>query len=287
MKKNLFRVLFGVLVFFVGVNVYAQDEYSSLDNLENGEGSADASVTVGEVATPVYNVGIYWNNLTFDWVYDEDTNAFGWAPAKVCSYFSSEEHDFYNAVVDNGQTLYTDTNCTEVATEFTEETGYYVYERPSGVGMGIEDMSENGQIVPSIRWTSEADYDYVEAEFTANGQKCISVPNETVYNVAVNYGIYSDATCSTETVDNGFAAGTYYTMVVDSDVVLDEGEISDSFRVSGAGGVEEVDGYTFVSFAFERNQYHFVLNLKNKTVPTTTPATGAKIGTVTVSIKAK
>lgn len=288
MKKNLFKVLFGVLVFFVGVNVHAEVS-NSKENMENGVGSDTQTVTVGEVAAPVYNVNFYWNDLTFDWVYDEEAEEFGWAPASLCEGFvtgSYVKENFAEQLADGK--IYSDDTCSTRVYEsnIEDENEYYVlYERDAAY-INIEDYSTNGQIVPTVEWKANADYDYVEAEFAYFNETCVLVPNEKVYNVATKYGIYSNSTCSTKAVDNGFEENKYYTLV-EGNAVVTGGEIPDSARRSAAGGIDEVDGYIFVNHAYAKNNYSLRLNLKNKTTPTITPTAGSAIGTITISVRAK
>ena len=168
MKKNLFKVLFGVLVFFVGVNVHAVKAPAVggevvTDPLNEG---TTGSVVVGEVATPVYEVNIFWDDLTFDWTYDYDTNSFGWKPASLCE--NEYEMVGYEAEFDEklakGE-IYTDATCSTVTNERTEEAVYYAVSERDYVYMGIEDFSQNGQIVPSISWNAESNYSYTIANF--------------------------------------------------------------------------------------------------------------------------
>ena len=199
MKKSLLKLLVGIFVFAIGITVNAEDT-TNLPNLENGEGSTNGTVSVGSVETPVYNVLINWSDLSFDWTYDSDSADYSWTPSKICSPYEADN------VSATGKTIYSDKNCTEIANNVGEESGtpkYYLDSRDS-VFFNIEDSSEHGQIVPSVKWNAASNYSYVDAKFTVYEDFCVAVPNENVYDVAVNYGIYSDSTCATETTPSGY-----------------------------------------------------------------------------------
>ena len=294
MKKNLFKVLFGVLVFFVGVNVHAVKTPESGGEIVTDplNGGTTGSVVVGEVATPVYEVNIFWEDLTFDWTYDYDTNSFGWKPASLC------ERDYemvgYEAEFDeklaSGE-IYTDATCSTVTHERTEEAIYYAVRERDYVYMGIEDFSQNGQIVPSISWNAESNYSYTIANFEVRDEKCIAVARVDVYNAAKEYGtgLYADATCSTKATDTGYETGKYYAVARTGYSKLNTTEIPDSVRESGAGSGAYIEdlGLQIGKPAFAENQYAVRFNLGITAQPETTPTAGNKIGTITVSFRAK
>lgn len=283
MKKNLFKVLFGVCLFMVGFNVNAETS-TDLPNIPGGEGATDNTVTVGNVDTPVYNVNIYWNDLTFDWVYDADAEEFGWAPAQYCDLHYAENGDLAGDTV-----IYNDENCTEEAGVVAGDEngdGKYHLVRPESVSIGIEDYSTFGQIIPTVEWEANADYDYVDAEFTYEDEACVLIPDEDVFDVALKYGVYTDNKCSVATDSTTFTADTYYAIVED-EKVMNGGDLPDTARRSAAGSVDTIDGFVFVDHAYARNNYHLELNLVNKTTPTTTPTIGSEIGTITISVRAK
>lgn len=281
MKKSLLKLLVGIFVFAIGITVNAEGT-TSIPNLENGEGSTNGTVSVGSVETPIYNVNIYWSDLSFDWTYDSDSADYSWTPSKICSPYEADN------VSATGKNIYSDKNCTEIANNVGEESGtpkYYLDSRDS-VFFNIEDSSEHGQIVPSVKWNAASNYSYVDAKFTVYEDFCVAVPNENVYDVAVNYGIYSDSTCATETTPSGYVENKYYTFAR-KPVVLTTEELPDSVRVSAAGDSTKIDGLTFVKRDYIRNNYRVDFVLVNKSTPTATPTAGDQIGTITVSVRAK
>ncbi len=81
MKNKLIKGLFGLglglsaFAITIGVNALTTENITSV---EEGSNSVDASVTVGNVETPVYEVEITWDGLTFDWSYNEYQQTFMW-----------------------------------------------------------------------------------------------------------------------------------------------------------------------------------------------------------------
>lgn len=293
MKKNLFKVLFGVLVFFVGVNVHAVKEPSSGGEVVTDplNGGTTGSVVVGEVATPVYTANIFWDDLTFDWTYDNDTNSFGWTPASLCEreYVMVEDPEF-EAKLAEGK-IYTDATCSTVTTERTEDDVYYSVRDREHVYLTIEDLSENGQIVPSIEWNAEANYSYTTGTFEIRDERCIAVDREDVYTMAkeLGQGIYTDNTCSTKATDTGYESGKYYAIARMAYAPITGTELPDSARNSAAGSggyIEDLDIF-IENPVYAENQYSLRFSLGTTTQPTTTPTAGNKIGTITVSFRAK
>ena len=283
MKKKLFKVLFGMCLFMIGFNVNAEVS-NSQENMADGVGSDTQTVTVGEVETPVYNVNFYWTGLTFDWVYNDETQEFGWAPAQYCDVHYDENGDLAG-----DRMVFNDENCEEelgYASNLQDVDGKYYLVRPESVYINIEDYSTYGQIVPTVEWKSNADYDYVEARFTHTEETCVLIPSKEVFDVALKYGVYSDNTCAVEANSSTFEADTYYALV-EREKVITGGELPDTARRSAAGSIDEIEGFTFVDHAFIRNNYYLGLNLVNKTAPTKTPTAGTAIGTITISVRAK
>ncbi|MBQ6687226.1 MAG: hypothetical protein IJN03_01735 [Bacilli bacterium] len=82
--------------------------------------------------------------------------------------------------------------------------------------ISISDRSQNGSIIPTISWTSESDYDFVDANFYYEGlvNRCAAIEEEFVFNNTVNAGfkLYTDSKCtlSEENSSPAFEAGKYY-----------------------------------------------------------------------------
>ena len=122
-------------------------------------------------------------------------------------------------------------------------------------------------------------------------EKCIAVAREDVYNAAKEYGtgLYADATCSTKATDTGYETGKYYAVARTGYSKLNTTEIPDSVRESGAGYGAYIEdlGLQIGKPAFAENQYYVRFNLGITAQPETTPTAGNKIGTITVSFRAK
>lgn len=284
MKKKLFKVLFGFCIFAIGLTVNAETS-TDLPELPDGEGSTTGTVTVGDVSTPIYNVNIYWDDLTFDWAYDDTVGDYAWKPSNVCREFMS-----YGENTNLGAILYDDSTCSNPVGNYEggEHDGtdkYYKVSRDV-VFFSIEDYSENGQVIPSVKWNSAENYEYVNAEFTIDDEACVLIPNENVYGTAVNYGVYSDNSCTNKVETAPFEENKYYALVANRRVLESE-ELPDSARRSAAGSAETVEGYQFIVNAYTRNHYYLQIDLVNDEIPSELPQAGDQIGTITISIKAK
>jgi len=174
MKSKLFKAVFGIGLFALALNVNA----NTINSVTDGSNTTDATVTVGEVAVPVYEVYVSWNDLTFDWTYDYETEKFGWKPADVCLPQGIENSDEF----DNFDEHYTDENCTTEATEYTEGTEYYGIQEREAAEIFVVDASENGQIVPSIKYNSSSKYEDVVGKFKYRGETCLALEDEDAFS---------------------------------------------------------------------------------------------------------
>ena len=157
MKNKLIKGLFGfglILLMTTGVNA------QGITSIEEGNNSASSEVMIGNVEVPVYEAEIIWQDLTFDWAYNEVTKEFEWRKPKVCSqYYSKEEVE---TALQKGEKVYSDNTCenrTWSYEEGDEKTYYYIYETNKSV-IGIEDMSQKGEIVPTVTWKSSEKYKF-------------------------------------------------------------------------------------------------------------------------------
>lgn len=285
MKKKLFKILTGLCIFAFAITVNAEvQDSTTINSTETDKNFTDATVTVGTVEAPVYEVAVIWNDLTFNWVYDSETNDFGWKPVPICYNIGAAEENVKDAL-DNGKKVFTNNTCTERASSYNSDaTEYYVLEDRTTTTIGIEDISENGQIVPSIEWNADEKYKDVTANFTYTGEGCVLVPSEAAFNYVKEQGqpLYNGDTCETSINAEGFINDMYYVKSITS-MPLTGNEIPDNGRQSGAGSMG-VDGITFPPVGFTRNYYFVHLALEGGS---TIPTTGDAIGTITVSIRAK
>jgi len=278
-KKLLLAILsLGVLLPCV---VGAEQTSTNLDSVDEGNNSANTQVTVGNVAVPTYGVAIIWDDMTFDWVYNPELNKFEWKPSSSCNpawITSLEEFLEYEGRV------YLDETCTESTDLYNSENfdEYYVlYERESAA-IGIEDLSENGQITPSIKWTADDKYNDVTAKFQYYKKSCSLINSQAAYDIAKDLTMYSDNSCTEKlmTVPT-YEPGKYYVYASKETDLLTE-EISNDGRHSSAGG-GYVDGLIFNIDEVINNQYLLSLKLDGGS---TIPTAGDKIGSITIKIKA-
>lgn len=295
--KKLFRLFTGVALFasLFAVNVHAL-------GVEEGNNSASENVTVGSVDTPVYSVDITWGDFSYDWVYDSTTSEYKWENTKMtkCGQVMPEDAgsttgiyasinytaDEYAAEVTKGN-IYSDTTCSTTIdsvayADIMSTPVYSKFEGEAYQGLVISDNSSLGQVVPSVAWTSGANYDWVTGKFLYNSCdfNCAAVTDETMFNEM--YQLYSDSSCSAA-VDKSqvtYQANTFYAMqggcVQDS---MTSGALPDSSRQFGGVNAETgVIGYAyFVDFELEVDSSKTII----------TPKSGDTIGSITVSFAAK
>ena len=283
-KKLLFSILCLGLLLPIGVNA---DDSTNIDSIEEGNNSANVDATVSNVAVPTYEVAIIWDDLSFDWSYNKDTKSFEWKPTSKCSPIGITSQEEYSEVNNEYEGyIYTDESCS-ILNEggYNKEKDFYViYERENAF-IGIEDMSQNGEITPSITWESESKYSDTEAEIRYSGRECLAINSENVFDGALEQEeiLYSNENCTTEVTNTPeYETGKYYIYAekMDSEFTLETEELPENARLSGAGSC--VDGICFQS-KYDKNKYNLSLNLVGGTV---TPTVGDKIGSVTIKIKA-
>lgn len=286
MKSKLFKLISGLGVFAFALSVNAEvTDTTTIDLTGEGQTSSNAVATVGTVETPVYEVAVIWNDLTFDWVYDEEKEEFGWAPTTVCSGIGFDE-EYIESAIARGEELFVNDTCSERIYEYNPDArGYYVLSERKTATIGIEDMSQKGQIIPSISWEADEKYADVDADFSYTGEGCVLLPTDAAFNYAKENGhkIYNENTCETEASVDVFATDSYYVNAVTSFDLPSTGELPDNGRISGAG-TAGVDGVTLPPIGFNKNYYFVHLALEGGE---TTPEEGDTIGTITVSISVK
>ena len=279
MKSKFFKVVAGLGVFAFALSVSALDS-AVLDSIVDGSNTTDAEATVGSVDTPVYTVAVIWNDLTFDWAFNEDDGTYGWKPSSLCYNLSDSGENGVNNAFSEGLEVFKNDTCTEQASGYDSSINEYYYAADREYAtIGIEDISEYAQIVPSIEWKANSKYEDVEAEFWYKAKTCNAVETQGVFDLAKEYGIYSDENCENAVSPTTFESGKYYTYAF-KNTELTTVEIPDNGRTSAMGGGYS-DGLAFGPFG---NQYQVSFKLKGGN---TTPVSGDAIGTITVSIRAK
>ena len=283
-KKLLFSILCLGLLLPIGANA---DDSTNIDSIEEGNNSTNVDATVSNVAVPTYEVAIIWDDLSFDWSYNKDTKSFEWKPTSMCRPAGITNQKEYSEINNeyNGE-IYTDESCSILnEEEYSEDKNYYViYERENAY-IGIEDMSQNGEIVPSIIWESESKYSDTEAEIKYRAKECLTINSENVFDGALEHEeiLYSDENCTTEVTNTPeYETGKYYVYAekMDSKFTLETEELPENARFSAESAC--VDDICFYS-KYDENNYYLSLNLVGGTV---TPTVGDKIGSVTIKIKA-
>lgn len=277
MKKNLLVGLIGLGVFTVfAANVKA--ETVNLDNIsETGK-----NVIVGDVTAPVYSVDIEWGDMTFDYKYDDVNEQYYWREKIECEKLvAGLESNFNNNELD----LYYDNACENEmpAENFDFDTALTIeayYARTVGGMISIHDSSQNGSIIPSISWTSESNYDFVDANFYYEGpvNRCASIEDEFDFNNTVNAGfkLYTDSNCtlSEENDSPAFESGKYYHLDTGAGWHKMTGNIlTEDMAMSGDP--------LFTDYLLKVE----LVNNPEKTIKT--PVKGDNIGTITISIDAK
>ena len=293
--KKLFNY-FMVAALMLTLNVALVSADDSVEVTEGGD--TDATVTVGDVDVPVYNVIISWYNFTFDWKYDSTTNQHGWRTHGTCTAYDTtntasvlaEDPNFFNYY-----SFFEDNACTrpisgqEVAEAM--QTGaifyYYVYESPhAGEGLGyiiIEDMSEAGYAAPSLSWTPESKYDFTTASFTY--EKVVPVCEEidlATFDYVTEAYATSDCTGEKVSTANPQEGAKFYEFLHGrQDIQYTGGEIPFDARSSVVGGgIYDPN----LNNTWKTN-YDIHLELGVDTTKTiTTPTANDTIGTVTITI---
>lgn len=159
MKKALTTILGSLLLAIVpAFGAYAIDSQSH-------------DVTVGEVDEPVYSVDIYWDDLIFDWKYDEEANSYGFRARKSCfvmqgdNAFHGDWHGIgiqdYLSIAKGAGLVYSDSECTNVYYgDIDPGTMYY-----SRIGVKnqviVTDLSTNGSLSATMSFTPEENYNWV------------------------------------------------------------------------------------------------------------------------------
>jgi hypothetical protein len=309
---GLFVGLFGIFLFFVTVNVSAEtapgEGGGPLYGVEDGENTAIGVVGVGTVEVPIYEVHIIWQDLTFDWAYDEKTQEFGWRKPAVCTEYTQDATEAQHAL-DLGMELYQDGSCEKriytaeppkTETEpgenapTTDAAYYYWYETNKSV-IGIEDFTQNGQIVPSVSWTSGTKYPYVNAtlEYKRIDSVCQAIYSQDMLTSAIEEGVtlYSDSNCSSvpDTIQNEYVDNMYHAFVEVDTLAKVNGEIPDEARHTARGAYTGDYKFTESTVYYgAKDRYYIYLSLENDpTKEAGTPVEGEILGIVTVKIRAR
>lgn len=284
MKKKILLGLFSVL-FLLPIGVSAE----TLSSINPENNSSDASVTVGEVEVPVYSVEIDWNSFKFDWKYNRQTNKYEWQVGSNVSlipldeYFTNFNKDDF---IENQFKICHDSSCPNVIGDgvtyemiLSDIEHYYIKSVGDNTNhFHIGDYSTGGEIVPSVKWTSEVDYSYVDGIFKYEKlvERCELIEDEELFDeiIGLHFGMFTDSSC-TDFVGSSvteYADGYYFLSSGTEFVELETQKIPDDGRLP----LNQPNA----------NWYHLTLDLKNKTQPTETPKAGDKIGTITITIEA-
>lgn len=286
MKKKIVFILMILSMFVPFGRVSAE----TLESVSEGSNSSTTNAVVGTVDAPIYSVEIEWDELKFNWVYDETSKVFGWEPDYSYECLENVElmdEETFNAELYN---LYSDSTCstkvdegtsyTDYETNYNNSVKYYVRSLYGEVlnKIVITDYSENASIVPSVEWNSASDYDFVVGTFTYLGKADGILITAEEYDeesfrtqLASGY-ICLDAACDTiETdLDAVFEEGKYYSPNSEEYKILDTAELPNDGRIQGMAGY----------------WYMLHLNLVNdSTKNITAPKSGDVIGSVTISIR--
>ena len=283
MKKNLLMGMVGLGAMALCITGVKAETLDLTNVSETGQ-----NVTVGEVDVPVYSVDITWGDMTFDYKYNEVTRKYGWREQITCEKLEGgNSSHFYNSELK----LYSDNACEKeldynnMSYEDVVNSGaYYSVEKDYSAGtIEIIDNSVNGKVQPSISWSSEQNYDFVDANFYYEGTvtRCALLNNLNLFNYLVDNNIpfYTDVKC---TLEGNAVLGTF-----------DPDNDKYYYKENGGGWVK-LEGNvltenTAMSSIGENNlNYRLKLELVNNSSKLlTTPTKGDRIGTVTITINAK
>ena len=307
MKNKLIKGLFGIglVCMLFGTVVYANTGSEIINSTEEGNNSVDADVTVGNVEAPVYSADLYWESLSFDWVYDNSTKSFDWAPTPICTFFYPEDGMTFEDAFASGMSIYGDSTCSTKAETYDESIQEYYYLRErENVFINITDLSQSGEIVPSVEWNSSEKYNNVIGKisyYDSDKSVCSVIESEEMLDYALEREVtlYSDSVCSINVVDTNleYLEDTYYAFVnIDSIEELIGSEIPDDARMASAGEYFEyrfteleTAAYDPVAYPWTRkNVYKIIIELENDPEKAAvTPTSGEVLGTVTITIRAK
>lgn len=172
MKKSL-------LISAASLAIAATPVFSAFATDINITGDSSKSVTVGEVDAPVYSVDIDWGDLTFDWKYNPFVGEYTFLGKPTCMDIAGKSMGVLSYLADQGN-LYaeSDFTCTgsKISAEdldYSQPTGAYRGMMPGGALIELTDSSTNGRIKPSIAFTPEAKYSWVDGVFSTGNAPLI------------------------------------------------------------------------------------------------------------------
>lgn len=282
MKKILMGVFgLGLMLSVVGVQA------ETVNNIENIGDSASNDVTVGNVETPVYDVDISWDNLSFNWVYNETDEEYEWE-LNFCHKLSENEKSLiteenYPEYIGN---IYTDNKCSSDNNLYTLEISYeeavnnfdnyyyfdQLYDKKEFSKISIIDNSKNVKITPQIEWESSENYEWTIGKYgiPAGISSCSEIFSGYLDRF-INLGetIYTDSSCMEEVEDKNEISKNkqyYYVSSDDFFFVYDESEISE--YLTKKNNIFDV---------------YFTLEV-DETKEIKTPKIGDTIGTITITI---
>lgn len=158
--------------------------------LVNAELTGESKVvTVGNSDAPVYSYELDMNNFgVFDWVYNNETDAFEWTDS-CKAYLMLGNDTVYNT--------YSDTKCTNYKSSQTLNEGDYYYKKVSNE-ITIKDTSTYGKIKADVEYVPEEYYRWTGMEIVTSKYECIeqSLNTNTVDYPIYIHNYYSDSTCS-------------------------------------------------------------------------------------------
>lgn len=285
MIRKIIKSLVYLSIFIFAITVNANSNI----NLENGTNNTKGIAKVGNVDVPTYEVVIYWEDLKYDWTYDNETKQFNWTPSALCEPTTVTSETQFNSSVQYGQTYYADNACTTKTNEYTPESPtYYLKTERENVVISIVDNSQFGQISPSIKWTPSSDYSDVKGNFIyLAGEKCTLITEESDFRSAniLRRTLYNDANCNNAVESTTYQENTYY-VYAHVPTPLTTEKIPEDGRMSFPGG------RPYGGIEFENKDYS--ISPKNNFYIFFTPDGGSKtptkgdaIGKITISIEVK
>lgn len=295
MKKKLLMGILGLIMLFpFGTNA------ETIDSIEEGNNSLNATVTVGEVDVPVYNVEVSWDPLQFNWEYNSETTKYEWnlkliEVAELCELATKENTIDLDNLEENEPVpnyhIYPNSKC--IFDEAIEETltyeeiisgNYYIGygARTLNNVINIKDKSTKSRIYPEIEWKPEEKYGWTTGLFhyeAAYEAACKLISEEEFNNLLnLNSTLYLDSKCQNIDTSNEkvWEEGKWYFSYPGTYLELKSKNIPDEARLSNTNPQtgEKIYYYSML----------FSLGIdENKEI--TTPKAGEAIGTITITIK--
>lgn len=281
-KRNLLMMIIGCGILLTQI---VRAETVDLENVTRTE----QNVVVGEIDVPVYSVDIIWGDMTFDYKYNGYNGKYEWREQIECIKLESDS--YYDS---DSSRIYMDSNCDEryIPSEYDSletliDRGFYeaitkmdelefgwVFAGEIQVhdGSHIRD-NYGGFITPTLTWTSENEYSYVEGDFLYTDMCSLLNSDQLAELIAEGDSIYTDSGCENLEVDTLYPNDQYYGWVEK----IGHNKVTLPVTSAMAGFM----------YGGDRTMYSAELKLKSVGNSNIMPTAGDIIGRITVNIETR